>query len=500
MDAVQSAATHLEYSVTDSWRLGFDNTYARDLEGCYVPHTLAGFPNAEVLAFNEPLAESLGLDAKALGERAAELVSGTLVPDDALPLAQAYAGHQFGGFSPQLGDGRAALLGELLDTKGNRYDLQLKGSGRTAFSRGGDGLASVGPVLREYVMGEAMHHLGIPTTRALGAVKTGEMVIRSEYLPGAVLARVAASHLRVGTLEFFASRRDTTKLAEIVKYTLARHYPEKADSARPADALLRSVAAAQAETIAQWMLVGFIHGVMNTDNATLSGETIDYGPCAFMDAYDPATVFSSIDRRGRYAYGNQPGIGQWNVARMGEALLPLLAQESGTGQEEAVESVRAATQLFGEVYSARWLDGMRRKLGLQGEHEGDEALVEVLFKWMAETASDFTQTFRGLADERLPEEAASSVDAEAWLKTWQKRLGEQDMALVKATMNRVNPLYIPRNYQVEAALDAAIAEDLEPFETLMEVLSQPFDAQQGREAYEAPAPKDFGPYQTFCGT
>ncbi|MCO4764104.1 MAG: YdiU family protein [Myxococcales bacterium] len=480
-----------------SLTLGVTNTYAEQLEGLYVPWTPKGFPAPTVVALNHDLLAELEVDAALVESNAAALFSGGLLPADAKPLAQAYAGHQFGGFSPQLGDGRAVLIGELLGTDGRPRDLQLKGSGPTPFSRGGDGKATLGPILREYLLGEAMFHLGVPTTRVLAALTTGERVWRTTQLPGAVLARVASSHLRVGTLQFFAARRDRERVSQLVSYTLQRHYPEHIDAENPALALLKSVAKARAHLIAQWMHVGFIHGVMNTDNVTLSGETIDYGPAAFLEVYDPSTVYSSIDRNGRYAYGSQGRIGQWNLARMGEALLEVLAPR----QEEAVRMVEGVLNDFLQTYEAELLTGRRLKLGLVGEELDDDALVHELLAWMQRSKQDYTLTFRRLADGLLQDITPfHEADFTAWHAKWLARLGTADRSEVAARMNAVNPLYIPRNHVVEAALDAAIGGDLAPFHRLGEVLKSPYDQRPGLETFAEPAPADFGPYQTFCGT
>ncbi|MEZ4320629.1 MAG: YdiU family protein [Myxococcota bacterium] len=475
--------------------LGLENTYAEQLDGLYVPHTPQGFPNPVMVELNRSLVAELGLDEALLDAQGAALLSGTRVPDDSRPLAQAYAGHQFGGFSPQLGDGRAVLLGEIVDVHGHRRDLHLKGSGRTAFSRGGDGKATLGPVLREYLVGEAMHHLGIPTTRVLAALTTGETVHRSEPLPGAVLARIAASHLRVGTLEFFAVRQDHAKLARVVDYALARHYPDATGT--PAVALLRAVAEAQGRLIASWMNVGFIHGVMNTDNCTLSGETLDYGPCAFLDRYDPSTVFSSIDHGGRYAYGNQPGIAQWNLARMGEALLPLIADD----EEEAVEHVQEALRLYARTYQDALVAGLLAKLGCAGSHPDDPALLSDFLGWMESTRQDFTGTFRALsAGLRSGQPAFDDAAFLAWSSRWHARL-EGDPMERADRMDEVNPVYVPRNHLVEEALDAAVAGDLGPFRSMLAVLERPYTARDGLERYASPAPPAFEEtYQTFCGT
>ncbi len=483
--------------------LNFDNTFARSLDGLYVacrPDVPAA-PHAVVL--NEPLARDLGLDVVALRAHGADLLSGARLPDGAEPLAQAYAGHQFGGLSPQLGDGRAHLLGEIVDPEGRRWDLQLKGSGRTVFSRGGDGKAALGPMLREYVIGEAMHALGIPTSRALAVVATGESVRRDGPLPGAVLARVAASHLRIGTFEFFAIRGDVEAQGRLLDYTLARHFPD-ADHAEPALSLLTAVRDTQARLVAQWMAVGFLHGVMNTDNVALSGETIDYGPCAFLDAHDPAAVFSSIDRGGRYAYGNQPRIMAWNLARLASALLPLIDDDA----DVAVGRAQPIVEGFAEVHERALRALMARKLGFSSERAEDPALIDALRAMMAAAHPDHTLTFRRLADAARGEEAAfvtsfSDPDAtRAWLARWRARLAVDGAPAERAAaMDRINPLVIPRNHQVEAALTAAVAGDLAPLDTLVEALRAPFQVRPGREALTEPAPAAFTAcYQTFCGT
>jgi len=444
------------------------------------------------------LAESLGLDVPWLEEDGASIFSGQSLPEGAAPIAQFYAGHQFGGFSPQLGDGRAMMLGELVDSRGRRFDLQLKGSGPTEFSRGGDGKATLGPMLREYIIGEAMHALGIPTTRVLAVVTTGERVYRERPLPGAVLARVAASHLRVGTFEFFASRQDVASTRKLAEYTIARHYPHLADTSNPVLGLLDAVADAQAELIARWMHVGFIHGVMNTDNVALCGETIDYGPCAFMDLYDPATVYSSIDHRGRYAYGNQPGIGQWNLARFAETLLPLISDDEEKATALAHETLRS----FGLRYQSKWTDGMRRKLGIEEAEDGDEALAQGLLELLEAERLDYTGALRGLSAIARGEDQPSEALA-AWTSRWLKRLegepgGREGAA---ARMDAVNPIYIPRNHLVEEALGAAVDGDLEPTYRLVEATTSPFEPREGFERYGEPAPEAFEQqYKTFCGT
>ncbi|HEU5077371.1 MAG TPA: YdiU family protein [Polyangiaceae bacterium] len=477
--------------------LGLEHSFAERLEGLFVAWEPRGFAEPSLIEVNRALYTELGLPDLS-DDDVARVFSGSLLPADARPVAQAYAGHQFGGYSPQLGDGRALLLGEVVDVHGRRRDIHLKGSGPTPFSRGGDGKATVGPVLREYLMGEAMHHLGIPTTRVLAAVATGEVVYRDRPLPGAVLARVAASHLRVGTLQFAAGPNGRGNLEKLVSYALERHYPDRAGGDAPARELLHAVAAAQGRLIARWMLVGFIHGVMNTDNMTLSGETIDYGPCAFMEAYDPATVFSSIDHQGRYAFGNQPSIGQWNLLRMGEALLPLLAPT----RDQAIEHVRAALGLYLETFEETLLDGFRKKLGLVGEAPEDAALVSGWLEWMQQSKQDFTLAFRRLARGLLDEVPAFDDEVfRAWYTRYQARLGGEPFAGAASRMNAVNPAYIPRNHLVEEALAAAVDDrDLGPFRSLLEVFRDPFSSQPGRDRYAEPAPASFGPYVTFCGT
>jgi len=474
---------------------GFDNSFARDLPGLHVAQDPARVAAPRLLALNRGLALELGLDPDRLEPWAAELFSGNRLPMGAQPIAQAYAGHQFGGFSAQLGDGRALLLGEVIDRHGTRRDIALKGSGRTPFSRGGDGLAAVGPVLREYLVGEAMAALHIPTSRALAAVATGGWVRRETELPGAVLTRVAASHLRIGTFQFLAARGDEAGLRRLLAYAIARHYPDLAVAENPGLAFLAGVGARQADLIARWMGVGFIHGVMNTDNMTISGETIDYGPCAFMEGYDPATVFSSIDHGGRYAYSNQPLILGWNLARLAEALLGLIDPDPDRAVAKATEVLTALEAR----YQAAWLAVMRAKLGLAGEQAGDRALVDDLLALMAEARADWTLTFRALAGlEADPTRLRALLGdvPEAWLARWRARRAPDALARMAA----VNPVYIPRNHVVEAALAAAGEGDLAPFEQLLAVLADPFTLRPGLDAYALPAPAGFGPYVTFCGT
>ncbi|HEU4560618.1 MAG TPA: YdiU family protein, partial [Longimicrobium sp.] len=461
-----------------------------------------------LIRVNAPLAAELGIDPDWLAsEQGVAVLAGNRIPDTATPIATAYAGHQFGGFVPQLGDGRAILLGEVVDRGGTRRDVQLKGAGRTPFSRGGDGRAALGPVLREYLVSEAMQALGIPTTRALAAVTTGERVIRETMLPGAVLTRVASSHIRVGTFEFFASRGDVEGVRTLADHVLARHYPDVAGAERPYRALLDEVVRAQAELIARWLLVGFIHGVMNTDNMSVAGETIDYGPCAFLDEYDPRAVFSAIDRHGRYAYANQPAIAQWNLTRLAECLLPLLADDNDAAAADAVESLEAFAPAFERAYQG----GLRRKLGLATEHEGDAALADDLLQTMAANGADFTLTFRGLSEAAADEEADAAVRSlfadpgawDAWAPRWRQRLRDEpgDPAARREAMLSVNPAFIPRNHRVEAVIRAAVdRDDFAPFEELLTVLAKPYETQPAYARYMEPPAATERVLQTFCGT
>jgi uncharacterized protein YdiU (UPF0061 family) len=483
----------------------FDNSYARELAALCEPWQAASAPDPRLLALNEELATELGVDADALkGPEGVAVLVGNATPDGASPVAQAYAGHQFGGFVPRLGDGRALLLGEVLDVDGRRRDLQLKGSGRTPFARGGDGKAPVGPMLREYAIGEAMHALGIPTTRALAVVSTGEQVARDTLLPGAVLTRVAASHVRVGTFQYAAARQDLEVLRRLADYTIARHHPDAAEAENPYLAFFESVVHAQALLVARWMLVGFIHGVMNTDNMTISGETIDYGPCAFMDAFDPATVFSSIDHGGRYAYGNQPGIAQWNLARLAETLLPLIHADT----ETAVEVATDVLQSFSDRYDRYWGHGMRTKLGIADARGEDGPLVEDLLALLQVQRVDFTSFFRALSSSVRGDAApvrllfAEPGAFDAWSDRWRAQMSSRsaDPRTTAEAMDRVNPVYIPRNHLLEEALAAATAGELQPFRRLLDVLARPFEVRPGLEAYAVPAPPSFGTYRTFCGT
>ncbi|WP_448642634.1 protein adenylyltransferase SelO [Geodermatophilus sp. URMC 63] len=487
-------------SVAPPSTVRLESRFARDLPEMAVPWQAADAPDPRLLVLNEPLATELGLDAAWLrGAEGVGLLTGTVVPDGAAPVAQAYAGHQFGGFVPRLGDGRALLLGELTDTGGRLRDLHLKGSGRTPFARGGaDGLAAVGPMLREYVVSEAMYALGIPTTRSLAVVATGRPIRRETLLPGAVLARVASSHLRVGSFQYARAAGDVDLLRRLADVAIARHHPAAADADDRYLALFEAVIAAQASLVARWMLVGFVHGVMNTDNTTISGETIDYGPCAFLDAFDPATVYSSIDHGGRYAYGNQPIVMEWNLARFAETLLPLLADE----QEQAIELAVGALGGFRPAYNAAWSAGMRQKLGLPEGLEESVAtgLMDDLLKLLTADHVDLTSFHRSLsgaargAAEPTRELFLDLAGIDGWLERWRALAPDAD------AMDRVNPVYVPRNHLVEEALQAATDGDLAPLQRLLEAVSRPLDERPGLERYATPAPETFGSYTTFCGT
>ncbi len=482
-------------SVASEPTVVLENRFARALPEMAVAWQAEPAPALRLLVLNESLANELGLDATWLrSPDGLGLLSGTVVPDGATPVAQAYAGHQFGGYVPRLGDGRALLLGELVADAGLR-DLHLKGSGRTPFARGGDGLAVVGPMLREYIVSEAMHAMGVPTTRALAVVATGRDVRRETLQPGAVLARIAASHLRVGSFQYASAHAqavgDIGLLRRLADHAIARHHPDAAHAANPYLALYQAVIAAQAELLAQWMLVGFVHGVMNTDNMTISGETIDYGPCAFMETFDPATVFSSIDHGGRYAYGNQPAVAAWNLARFAESLLPLLADDG----DHAVELATGALHEFGPQFDAAWSAGMRSKLGLPADTDGQTArpLIDDLLVLLQQNQTDYTSFFRNLS-RAARGETTLPAGFDEWLARWQALRPDA------AAMDRVNPIYIPRNHLVEATLSAATDGDLEPVEHLMHALAAPYDERPELERYAAPAPAGFGAYRTFCGT
>jgi uncharacterized protein YdiU (UPF0061 family) len=486
----------------------FQNSFSRLPDRFFARVAPTPVQAPRLVRLNHDLARHLGLDPDRLASpEGVEILAGKRVPEGAEPIAHAYAGHQFGHFVPQLGDGRAILLGEVVDRDGVRRDIQLKGSGRTPFSRGGDGRAAIGPVLREYVVGEAMAALGIPTTRALAAVTTGEQVVRETDLPGAVLTRVASSHIRVGTFQFFAVRGDYDGVRRLADHVIARHYPEAAQHERPYRALLDAVIARQAELVAQWLLVGFIHGVMNTDNMSVAGETIDFGPCAFMDSYDPAKVFSSIDEYGRYAYGNQPPIAQWNLTRLAETLLPLLADE----QERAIADAEEALGAFRPRFEAAYHGGLMRKVGLFTEREGDLELIQALLDAMAGNQADFTLTFRRLCDAAASPEGDEAVRRlfsdpsayDVWAARWRDRLGgeAQDAATRASAMRRVNPAFIPRNHRIEAMIQAAVqSDDFTLFEELVTVLANPYDDQPAFAHYADPPEPHEIVQRTFCGT
>lgn len=472
----------------------FDNSYARLPEILFERTHPEPVGRPELVFFNRDLARSMGLDAGCL-ESSAEIFAGNAVPAGAEPIAQAYAGHQFGHFT-MLGDGRAILIGEHLDPAGNRFDIQWKGSGRTGFSRRGDGRAALGPMLREYLVSEAMHALGIPTTRSLAVASTGETVYRDTPLPGAVLTRVASSHIRVGTFEFASANRDPQVLRSLADHTLRRHYPELEGAAQPHRALLDGVIDRQAVLVARWMLAGFVHGVMNTDNMALSGETIDYGPCAFLDTYDPETVFSSIDRQGRYAYGNQPRIAHWNLARFAESLVPLLDAD----EKRAVEIATESLSCFPERFETAWLAGMRAKLGLFNAEPGDAALVSRWLDVLARERRDFTLAFRELD----PAGSASGLArAGEWHAEWFARLSRQAESLeeARALMRRSNPAVIPRNHCVEEVLEAAVERnDFNSLRRLLEALSDPYTDGPEKMPFRDPAPAGSLPHVTYCGT
>ena len=487
--------------------IGFDNSYTRLPAHFFADAEAAGASEPWMFAFNDTLAAELGLDAEALKRNGAAIFSGNEKPDGAANVALAYAGHQFGHFVPQLGDGRAMLLGEVTAPDGRHFDIQLKGSGPTRFSRNGDGRAAIGPVMREYLVSEAMHALGIPTTRALAAVTTGDPVYRERVQPGAVLARVAASHIRVGTFQYLAARGDNEGVRQLADHVIARHYPEVSESDDRYFDLYQAIAARQAALIARWMGVGFIHGVMNTDNMAVSGETIDFGPCAFMDTYTAKKVFSSIDRNGRYAYANQPAIGQWNLARLAECLLPHFTG----GEEQAIEKANAALTHYGEVFQAQWLKVMRAKLGLVREKDDDLKMVQSFLGLMEEGGADFSLAFLRLAaaaggptaDRELRGEFSAPDAAQLWLDGWRLYTAGDgvDPAERQRLMRAVNPAFIPRNHRIEEAIRAAEFDgDFSLFEALHKVLARPYEDQPGHERYQAaPLAHEEVP-RTFCGT
>src|SRR5450631_2667131 len=486
----------------------FQNTYVALPDNFFARVAPTPVDSPRLVKLNRPLAVHLGLDPDRLGSpEGTEILAGKRIPDGADPIAMAYAGHQFGHFVPQLGDGRAILLGEVIDADGVRRDIQLKGSGPTPFSRRGDGRAALGPVLREYIVSEAMAALGIPTTRALAAVTTGEPVWRETSLPGAVLTRVASSHIRVGTFQFFAARGDVDAIRRLADHVIARHYPEAAGAANPYRALLDQVISRQAALIAKWLLVGFIHGVMNTDNMSIAGETIDYGPCAFMDAYHPRAVYSSIDQMGRYAYGNQPDIAQWNLIRLAETLLPLLAEDHEAATKEAQQAIGEFPKLFDAAYAA----GLSRKLGLLEAQPNDMSLAQDLLDRMAHNGADFTLVFRFLCDAAAGPEGdtgvrmlfADSGAFDEWAARWRHRLAQEggEPTERRSAMRAANPAFIPRNHLVEEAIVAAVNDgDFSAFERLLSVVSAPYEDQPAFGRYADPPRRDQVVHETFCGT
>lgn len=490
--------TQIDTKIETGWNL--DNSYTRLPKVFYSNQDPTPVPSPELVILNNPLAKSLGLSIQELQNKDnVDIFAGNKNLQDSFPIAQAYAGHQFGHFT-MLGDGRAVLLGEQITPSGERFDIQLKGSGRTPYSRGGDGRATLGPMLREYIISEGMYGLGIPTTRSLAVVTTGQSVIRETELPGAVLTRVASSHLRVGTFQYISQWGNVEELRILADYTLQRHFSDICTDDNRYLFLLREVVKLQAELIAKWQLVGFIHGVMNTDNMTVSGETIDYGPCAFMDTYDPETVFSSIDTYGRYAYVNQPKIGVWNLARFGETILPLI----NDNQDQAVKLAQDAISDFNELYRSNWVAGMRAKLGMFNEDKEDESLIEDLLSMMHKYRADYTNTFRALTLDKSEEVSLSDTDEFAqWYQMWQNRIGRQDGSKDKCyeLMRRNNPAVIPRNHRVEEALEAAVKQgDYSVMKRLIDALSKPYEYSPQQDEYATLPDSSCGPYKTFCGT
>ncbi|MFN3507798.1 MAG: protein adenylyltransferase SelO [Allorhizobium sp.] len=484
----------------------FDNSYARLPQTFHRPARPATARAPKLIRFNHALADALGLALDGVDEtRLAQVLTGQVIPVGAEPLAQAYAGHQFGHFNPQLGDGRALLLGEVIDREGRRRDIQLKGSGPTAFSRNGDGMAALGPVLREYIVSEAFAALGVPATRALAAVSTGEQVVRETMLPGAVFTRVAASHIRVGTFQFFAAQGDEEAIKRLADHVIERHYPEARGAENPYLAMLTMIAESQAKLIARWLSIGFIHGVMNTDNMAVSGETIDFGPCAFLDEYDPRKVFSSIDQRGRYAYANQPGIGQWNIARLAECLLPLLDEE----EEKAIEAANGVLKAFGDVFQEAWLDLFKAKLGVDGEGADDRQLVSDFLELMHQGEADFTLTFRTLSKVAGGAAVETLIDLfqvpppglSDWLTRWRARIADdRTPAERQAAMEAVNPALIARNHRIEEAIAAAIYGDYSFFHRLVDALATPYVEDPETADLRVPPTPDQRVTRTFCGT
>jgi len=477
----------------------FDNTYSRLPKVMSSQLTPIPVENPKLTIFNHGFSKELGLDFSSLNNnQIASIFSGNLLPKESKCIAQAYAGHQFGYFT-MLGDGRAILIGEHLSKNNKRFDIQFKGSGKTPYSRNGDGRAALGPMLREYIVSEAMHSLGIPTTRSLAVVKTGENVIRETPLPGAILTRVAASHIRVGTFQYVTATEDEKNLKTLFDYTIDRHYPKIKDSKTPAIDLLKIVMEKQIKLVVDWMRVGFIHGVMNTDNMAISGETIDYGPCAFMDAYDPETVFSSIDHNGRYAYFNQPGITKWNLTRFAETLLPLIDKN----KDKAIKIVTEIINNFGEIYKKNWLEMMKKKLGLIGEKDNNEKLINDLLSLLHEQKADYTNTFCSLMNEDVQNDKIfNNKEFIDWHQKWKECLAKNNNSTEESLklMRSVNPIVIPRNHKVEEVLEAANKDDLNPFHDFLKVLEKPYENQIKTNNYQSPAPPSEKKYQTFCGT
>ena len=493
-------------------KIPFDNTYIHLGDDFYVKTKPASVPNPQLIQFNVEFAEELGIaDSVLATAEGVAYFAGNKILAGSEPLAMAYAGHQFGGFNPQLGDGRAVHLGEIVSPKGIRYDLQLKGSGRTYFSRGGDGKSALGPVLREYLVSEAMAKLGVPTTRALAAVTSGEEVARMQLVAGGILTRVATSFVRVGTFQYFYANKNEAAVKKLADYVIARNYPEIANDTNPYESFLKSVIDRQAALIAQWMQLGFIHGVMNTDNVSVVGETIDYGPCAFMDDFDHNRCYSSVDRNHRYAYANQPAIGQWNLVRLAESLLPLLG-EGDNDPEGAVKIAQDALNAYIAIYQNYWLTGMRAKIGLEQVEEGDKALIDDLLDTMASSKADFTLTFYYLSQvDAVPSDKDKNLQSlfenvdslEPWLTKWRKRLAVETLNDVQrqAKMKAKNPAVIPRNHQIEAAIRAAEDHnDFSVFHALHKVLQSPYALAEGKESYSLPPEPEEVVLQTFCGT
>jgi serine/tyrosine/threonine adenylyltransferase len=484
----------------------FDNSFALNLEDFFVSCESEPSSSPKLLKLNYNLAKELGLKEDFLNSKEGlNILSGNTLPKGSNPIAQAYSGHQFGGFTPLLGDGRALLLGEVITTQQERKDIQLKGSGRTPFSRGGDGKSALGPVLREYLLSEFMHVLGIPTTRALAAVSTGDSVNRDTVLPGGILTRIASSHIRIGTFQFATALGDATKIKTLTDYCMERHYPDSLNFDNPYLKFFESIADAQSSTVASWMNVGFIHGVMNTDNMTVSGETIDYGPCAFMESFSEKTVFSSIDVQGRYAYGNQPEILNWNLTRLAETLVPLV----DSNQEKSVELLTQKIEKIPSLYQEYWLQGMRKKVGLSSDEPADLLLIKQLLKIMEIGQADFTLVFRRLSesilgnDEHIEALFKDTTNLKVWLKEWKKRITKESRSKDKIaqSMDSINPMYIARNHKVEEALlDAVENDNISLFEELHSVLSNPYVENKEKEEYALPAPESDVPYKTFCGT